>query len=540
MIGIGLSPPAAAGVYLGGGGAPAPAPTFDPILIDGDSNTSTTPSVDDGSWAWQWLATRPETIENRAESSRAVGTTANLNDNGNTLFGNVAENLAYGPDLVFYMIGSNDWSVDGGTTDAQYRTRLADLFDAYKAAAPGVKIAWSPPPPYNPTGTPHAAKAWFDAQRASLMADARDPAVWGQWADYYIPLGEHPDFADAATAAPLFGDSVHFSAAGDDLIEAVAEASLGTILDPTRQNSNTLDDAAWLTDETDLAVGGTITRRMIVSGLKWTGHSGGVSVTGAGSPSVKVGGVAGPAAWAYNGDVIDLTLTLSGSYETATEVDLTIGGETRTLSFTTAANVTPASYSHGDVVSLAGGDTTASFTGLTFVDGLAFVLLQAPVGGQSPSVALDTNAMTLRRREVGSSGALELYTLPVAAGSSHVVAATYAAYNPGRVLAYGTIVNGAFVSATGNATADEANPHLTPSVTVPANGIALAGFQEYGTAPITPATANTGTTLIDEGKVEVFGEALGIALGSRAATGSASFNFVFGTFARLIAVFEAA
>lgn len=518
----------------------APAPTFNTIVIAGDSNTSTMPSVDDGSWAWQWLATRPETIENRAQGSRSVGTTANLNDNGNTLFGNVAENLAYGPDLITYMIGSNDWSVDGGTTDAQYRTNLTGLFDAYKSAAPALKIAWSPPPPYNPTGTPHAAKAWFDAQRASLMADARNPAVWGQWADYYTPLGEHPDFADPATAAPLFGDSVHYSAAGDDLVEAVAVAAFGTILDPTRQNSNTLYDAAWLTDETDLAVGGTITRRMIVSGLKWTGHSGGVSVTGAGSPSVKVGGVAGPAAYAYNGDVVDLTLTLSGSYETATSVDLTIGGETRTLSFTTAANVAPVSYVHGDVVGNGASSTTTNLSGLTFLDGLAVVILRAAESGASTPL-LNGGAMTLRQREVEAfTGAIELWEAPVAAGSGHALAITYASSIVDRVVSYGTITDGLFVSSASNSPASEADPHLTPSVAVPANGLAIAGFLEYGAPADAATTVGSGTTLIDAARAEQFGEIHGLVVAGRATTGAASFSYKFGSFPRLIAVYGAA
>lgn len=240
-------------------------------------------------------------------------------------------------------------------------------------------------------------------------------------------------------------------------------------------------------------------------------------------------------------DTFKARLTSSASYLTLASGTLTFNGTVdRDFDVTTLADPAAATYSHGDVISVAGGGATASFTSLTFEDGLAFVMLQAPISGPSTTVTLDSNAMTLRHREASPSGALELYTLPVAAGSSHALAVTYAAFNAGRVLAYGTVVDGAFVSAAGSAPANEDNPHLTPSATVPAGGFAIAGFQEYGAAPITPATANSGTTFIDEGNVEVFGEALGIALGSRSTTGTASFNYVFGTFARVIAVFEPA
>ncbi|HEU4820331.1 MAG TPA: hypothetical protein VFS87_04160, partial [Qipengyuania sp.] len=320
----------------------------------------------------------------------------------------------------------------------------------------------------------------------------------------------------------------------------VAVAAFGTILDPTRQNANTLYDAAWLTDETDLAVGGTITRRMIVSGLKWTGHSGGVSVTGAGSPSVKVGGVAGPSAYAYNGDVIDLTLTLSGSYETATSIDLTIGGETRTLSFTTAANVAPVAYVHGDVVGNGASSTTTNLSGLTFLDGLAVVILRAAESGASTPL-LNGGAMTLRQREVEAfTGAIELWEAPVAAGSGHALAITYASSIVDRVVSYGTITDGLFVNSASNSPASESDPHLTPSVAVPANGLAIAGFLEYGVPADAATTVGSGTTLIDAARAEQFGEMHGVVVAGRATTGAASFTYKFGSFPRLIAVYGAA
>ena len=107
------------------------------------------------------------------------------------------------------------------------------------------------------------------------------------------------------------------------------------------------------------------------------------------------------------------------------------------------------------------------------------------------------------------------------------------------MVSYGTVVGGTFLSATGNAPLNESPPHLLPNVTVPANGIAITGFLESGGASIVPATANPGTTLVDEGRTTFNGETHGIALGTLAASGQASFDFAFGGHPRAIAVYAA-
>ena len=162
-------------------------PSITHLVIDGDSITSTSPSAPNGAYSYQYAASRPDrTIDVRAQASRVVGLAADLDDDGNSLMGNVAEDLAFGPQLLTAMIGANDLAA--ARTAAQYKGDLIAYNAALKAAGVGCRFAWSPPLPYNPTGTPHPSYANFTAQRAAVMADARDPAVWGQWADYYLPL----------------------------------------------------------------------------------------------------------------------------------------------------------------------------------------------------------------------------------------------------------------------------------------------------------------------------------------------------------------
>ena len=536
--------------------APAPAPSFTRVVIQGDSITSGEPQQADnheGFYSYSWVQAQTDVAAVvTAKGSRTVGGAAyngNLADEGgpvgNTLWAQRTNDLSLDPQLVTAMIGVNDLSSTGISVPT-YVQRLKDWGAAIKAG--GAKVAYASPTPIEVRATIDQASYDFYMGKWNTLwttHNVRDPANWSQWADYYIPMGEHPDFLLGSHTS----DGVHLTApatnpaTGQGKLLAVYSAAMATLRDGSRINAPGPYQSVWdaFGPFTDLAAGTTIMRRVILSGLAWAGRSEGVSVTGAGNPSVKTNGKTSPG-WSYNGDVIDLTLTLSSSYETDRSIQLTIGGEARTLTFRTAANVTPAAYVHGDVAGQAEGDSSLTLPALTFASGRAVVMVATGTAAlASDAVKLNGVALTRRHRETTPyTGCIELWEGPVAAGSSHTLNVTYPGWRANRIVSYGTVINGTFVSATGNAPENQSAPHETPSVTVPANGIALAGFLEYaGGASAAPATTNAGTTLVDEGQLSHNSEVLGIAVGTRTTSGMASYNFVFGTFARLIAVYQA-
>ncbi len=523
--------------------APAP-PAFaiNRIVIEGDSITSGQPSTPNGFHSYQYADSRPDLfVEVRAQGSRVVGAAANLNDNGNSLMGNVAEDMAYAPDLITAMIGANDLGLSPQTA---LRTNLAAWYAAVKAGRPECRVAWSPPIAYNPTGTPHPTKANFDTQRALLLADARDPAVWGQWADYYLPMGEYPDFADAALAAPLFGDSVHPSAAGQSLLYASYKTAVDSIADASRASSAQPYASVWPVDETNLASSTLLVRRFLVAGIAHTGLAAGVSVNGAGAQVRLNGGSYGSATGRiYNGDVIDLRVTTSAASDTPVALDLTIGSETRTISYRTVAAVDPVEYLHGGIFSIPDqpSPATNTFSDVEFPEsGLAILgVMAANVG---TIVTVDGVAATLLQRQEREAGrAIEVWAIPVAAGSRTISVTYNSGWFARRIVTWG-VLTGAYptpVQAVGSYPLHQSAPHLTPAVTVPANGLALAWFMQTAGETLTPATCNAPTEFIAQDYGLYQGENMGLCMGKLATSGQASFDFVFGSFPRNAVVFKA-
>ncbi|QYU67932.1 SGNH/GDSL hydrolase family protein [Leptolyngbya sp. 15MV] len=359
-----------------------PAFVIERIVLEGDSITSNSPSTYSGEYhSYRYATSRPDLfVEVRAQGSRVVGQAANLDDNGNSVMGNVAEDMAYAPDLVTLMIGTNDLS--GGRTNAQHRSDLAAWYDAVKAARPACRVAWSPPLPINAVSQ-HPNYAIFTARRAELVADCRDPAVWGQWADYFLPLGLHPDFLDESLHPQVFGDTVHPSSfnrtpagtGGQVRLYEVYKAAIDTLADAARETSTQPYGSVWPESETNLAVSTQIVRRFIVAGIAHTGLASGVGVTGAGAQVRLNGGSWGSATGRiYNGDVIDLRVTTSADHDTPVALDLTIGSETRALTYRTVIAVDPVEYHHGGVFSDPNPSTSKTFTGASFAhSGLAVV-----------------------------------------------------------------------------------------------------------------------------------------------------------------------
>lgn len=243
----------------------------------------------------------------------------------------------------------------------------------------------------------------------------------------------------------------------------------------------------------------------------------------------------------------DGSLNGGGVFEVQEQIgrDLTLPTETLSAwsnvwSDTLVAKPASAAYVHGDVTGEASADSPMTLTGLTFSTGRAVIFVATTTTAlATDAVKLDGVALTKRFRQTeGGDEAFELWDGPVTAGTDHVLQVTYSGpYFGNHVVSYGTVTNGTFNSATGNAPPDEGNPHETPSVTVPANGIAIGAIIGAVDAA---ATVNAPSTFIDEGRVFFNGGYNGLTIATRLGTGTISFNSVFGTHARIAAVYGAA
>ncbi len=543
--------------------APAPAPAWavNRVEIIGDSITSTDENQtgfngDFYSYVWK-NANTAIAVSVNAQASRTVGGPALNGDGaddgtpaGNTLLANATQTIAFAPDLVTVFIGHNDFSTFSVAT---YQARLIAWARAIRTA--NRRIAYAPPLPRrrtNPTPTFVA----FTARRSLLMAAVRDPAVWGQWADYYIPLGEHPDFLDSANDAALYSDGVHPSgpvataSSGQARLHAVFAAAMDSLADQSRANATTVFSSTWPTSESSLATGTQITRRFIVRGAGHTGLTMGASVAGSGAElrlnggawGVAIGNQSGNGHRLYNGDVVDLRLITSALNDTAVSVALTIGSETRTLTYRTVANVAEVAYLHGGELSEPNPAAARTFSAVPFtLTGMAVLGVLSKTSSPINSVTIGgVPATRVMRQMRGTVRAIEVWTCPVAAGNHDITIANPASRSH-HVVTYGVLQNAdpTPVAGVGNEPTNQSAPHLTPPFTVPASGLALAWFLETGGAAITPATANVPTMFVGAAKAIYQNATEGLALGLQRTSGQASFNFAFGTYARTAIVFKA-
>jgi hypothetical protein len=553
------------------GGAVAPFEITD-MVIEGDSQSSTTPDQPtnrDAFYSYAYAddpANAAVTFHVRAQVSRTVGGAGysgpplegadDGTPTGNTLLDHRTEDIAYGPQLMTAMLGSNDlgtFSVDN--TVAKW------LSYAPTVRAAGIKLAVVAPPPYHPSNGSYAT---FNPRWLDYIDRLRDPATRARFADYYVPLGEHPDFRDPALVDTMFNasDKLHMTpgasvvTSGQCRAYQVYKAAVDTIRDASRANATSVYGSAWPASETNLSPGVTIIRRIIVKGIAHAGLTSGASVSGPTGTTITLnGGTAGSTVGTgsgngraiYNGDVLDIAIPLSALNSTAVGIDLTIGGETRTISYTTTANVTPATYAHQDVVNVQPADSVHTYAGLPF-DNIGVGLLAIRSAGAAPS-SISVGGVSATRRVMQTtafSGQLSIWTVPITATGARSAVVTFPAWLAQSTLSWGVVkdadatVQQLNPASDGSAPTSESSPHPTGNLTVPANGIAVAFFGEYGGASITPATTSGGTTLIDEGSGTYQSETQGIAVGTRTTTGAASFVFAFGDYPRAAAVFKAA
>ena len=542
------------------------------MVIEGDSQSLTSPdqTINRDAFYSTTYADDPAnagvTFHVRAQVSRTIGGPAYGgpppegadigSPTGNTLLDHRGEDMAYAPQLITAMLGSNDlgtFSVDN--------TMAKWLNYAPTVRTAGIKFAVVAPPPYHPSNDNYAT---FNPRWLDYIARLRNPATRAAFADYYIPLGEHPDFRDPTLVDAMFNasDRLHLTpgaavdTSGQYRAYQVYKAAVDTIRDASRANSTSIYGSVWPASEINLTPGATITRRVMVKGVAHAGLTSGASVSGPAGTTLSLnGGTAGSTVGTnggngraiHNGDVLDITIPLSALNSSAVSIDLTIGGETRTISYTTTADVTPATYAHQDVVNVQPADTVHTYAALSFdTIGVGLLAIYSPAAAPS-SISVGSASATRRVTQTTAfSGQLSVWTVPITATGARNVVVTFPAWAGQSTLSWGVVKNADTTvqqlspASDGPGPASESSPHPTGSLTVLANGIAVAFFGEYGGASITPATAGSGTTLVDEGNGAYQSETYGIAVGTRTTTGAASFAFAFGSYPRAAVVFKAA
>jgi hypothetical protein len=519
------------------------------IVIEGDSLTSQVLGGDATDyaekWSWRYAAAKPSgtTVPVRAQGSRFTGNltmldlslngTAETNDN--TLFARVTEDCTtYGGQLIWAApFLTNDFvtpfhGAAGATRAGNIKARLAELWAQYKSKGAKFAFGFCPPQRTDATGIDD-----WNATRAAFISGFRDPAVWGLYADFYIPVGEQPDFNAADNTTLIGPDKVHPTVAGQDKLLEINKAALDTLFDGTRATSTQMVNAAWPASETGLPVSTQITRRFVVKGLA---HKG-LALTGSNALSATNGATislngssysASKTGWLYNGDTVDLRLTTSASGNTAVTTDLKVGTETRTLSFTTMA-VAPSevTYTHGNVEGLSGGGTVYDFGERSFpTDGLALIKV-ATDGGAAPSlveVGSGSSSATLYS-VLGDYGDARqtAFLIPVTAGSRNIKV-TLPGFKNHCVISWG-VLTGANATPLATPTANLGDdPHVLTIAAVTTNGLAIAAMS-YGAGATPPTFTLSSGTAVDVGSSPVYqGGTLTMAVARRSTAG----DFIWG------------
>lgn len=551
------------GVVTHGGHGDVPALTgIDTMVIEGDSITffgSTAPGAI--SFGGQYRTHRGDLhVIINAENSRSIGGPDYAGPppesgdigapEGNTLLLQRPADLATGAQLVSTMIGTN------GMTAHSKPRMVRDLIDwAGPLRSAGVKVIYAAPPPLD-FGEQYPYYDDFKFKRDAWMSDIRNPEVWTQWADAYNPMGEHPDLNAAPNTAYFGGgasDGVHLNLAGHNKFYEVFRAVHDSFIDAGRAASTTMYDTAWPASEINLTTSAEIVRRFIISGIARAGLDQGLSVSGAdaqirinGGPWLAAAGTSASNGYRiYNGDIAELKLTTSASNAASVGVDLTVGSETRALSYRTVAAVTPAAYTHGGGAAAVPAGATSVVADANFPAAGVAVIAVSSIGSGG---ALEAGTVTIDGTPAGRLLAMSPYPncsvwlieIDEAGGKDIVV--SFSGTQEAAYVSWGVVENAdpTPTQVDRPAFSSDSPPFLTGALTVPASGIAVVFMQEYGGAPLSPFTTNAGTDFVHEGSASYNGESVGIVTATRAASGTGSFNGSYPGNSRGALVFKAA
>ena len=562
MLGFGL------GLGLGGLAAARRGPVgpaLSGLVIEGDSQTSTTPETYSSSfWSYRWKDAHPAiTSVVVAQASRTIGGPAwagpppegadTGSPTGNTLLLHRDDDMARAPAAIITMIGSNDL---GTFSVANFLSRLAAWAAPIRAA--GIKVILVTPPPYD---SRHPNMTSFNARRAAYLPQIR--ADFASYVDALVPFGDHPDMNTGADPHPLLSDGVHLTGfdgvtflGGQNKLYECADAALESFFDPARAGAGSPYPGDWFGATATASASAVVTRRYVVRGLG-LGVVASCALSGAGEMRRGFDAFGTAGFTVMNGDVIELRITASATPSASVSATVTIGGASDTFTVTTAADVPAVAETYGGALSSPASATSQSFAGVAFAAGLPVLALTSystaggsvdsgptsitltPTGG---GAAINLVKRIEQTRGTAASRVVEVWsaTADIAAGDYDVAIARPAAA-AGTFVEYLTLANAdpAPIASAGNTPAETSTAaHSTPSATVPAKGLALAAYFIEDTATPTAVTVSAGT-LLHQGTATVTGGTCGVALAKRATDGVVTFVHKAGTFARLIITWKA-
>jgi lysophospholipase L1-like esterase len=307
-------------------GSGLPPPTIPPldlkVLQEGHSIAASGSPL---SYTKQWAAANPSVpYVNTAVSGSTLDTPGRAGADNYAFFRQSAD-LAETPSILCLDIGTNDWDPDlvvPRYTAAAFVARVQDFVTPFRSA--GGKFVASDILPCNGRG------AGWDTFRDGVRT--LFTAALGTWVDAYVDWHDQPVGQNGAAAnAALFPDGTHPSATGHSQMLIGFNAAMNYVRsitnNPVGMSFDPVTDADPSTNYED---------SYTVVGLHY-GESRPYSVTSGAYVKKNAGSfVLDGTGTVVNGDVLTIRNTSSGSDSTQTDVTLTVGTTSATLSVVTA------------------------------------------------------------------------------------------------------------------------------------------------------------------------------------------------------------
>lgn len=335
---------------------PPPASTYNDNVMSGFGDSISV----SGSYAETWDISRPDwSLTEIAQNGRQLGTIANLNDGGNTVYGHLAQLLAVNSEVVYGFIGANDCTKSPAYTAGEASAYVASFqYIVNQVKANGAKFVLCTILPVSPAyvGVPSTL---FNQNRDILNA-ALAAGLTG--VDAVADFGVEPTFISGGVVNPLaYVDGIHPDVAGHAALTAVFDTVADSVADALT--------VTYLPANNWLGVDQTVTPNTLISGQfrvrdMAPGATIGLTIAGATAQIALNGGAFGTTvAGARNGSIIRWQVTSPATGTLAVTLTNTGGTLADTLTLTASASAATTVFSQANKttgITLTNADRTAT------------------------------------------------------------------------------------------------------------------------------------------------------------------------------------